>query len=178
MSLYQAALGGDFAVLPQPLQAFHALEGRHVLLGWVEVSAPESFGARILARCLGTPLVARQGAIRFELIAGQGGEVWTRHFPGKTMTSALTLRNGRVVEHLGPARLTFALEGCRQKLKMQLVGLHFLGLPCPRWLLPVVMAEETASAGRLHFRVQASLPLIGLVACYQGHLDLPDGAAS
>ena len=61
------------------------------------------------------------------------------------------------------ARLGFALRGSPEKLEMQLVRLHFLGVPCPRWLLPAIVAEETATTGRLHFRVQASLPLVGVV---------------
>jgi hypothetical protein len=175
ISLYQQVMGGDFIVLPTPLRHFHSLEGNHVLDGWVEVQAPASLAARILARCLGAPLDAQRGPIRFELTAGATSEVWTRHFPGRTMTSTLTLAAGRIVERLGPARLSFALKGGPEFLEMRLVGLHFLGLPCPRWLLPKVLAEETAADGRLQFRVQASLPLIGVVAAYQGHLDLPDG---
>jgi hypothetical protein len=55
-------------------------------------------------------------------------------------------------------------------LEMRLRSLHFLGIPCPRWLLPRVVAEETGAGDRLHFRVEASLPLIGIVAGYRGHL--------
>jgi hypothetical protein len=175
LSLYQQVMGADFVLLPTPLQRFHALRGRHVLSGWVEVRAPASFAARVLARCLGAPLEAQGGPIRFELESESASERWIRHFPGKTMESRLTLVSGCIVERLGAARLSFALRGGSEKLEMQLVGLHFLGVPCPRWLLPAVVAEETATAGRLHFRVHASLPFIGAVAGYQGHLELPDG---
>lgn len=176
-SLYQQVMGADFLLLPIPLQQFHALAGRHVLQGWVEVQAPASAAARVLARCLGAPLDARRGPIRFELESSPASEHWVRHFPGKTMQSRLRLASGRIVERLGAARLAFALRAGPEKLEMQLVGLHFLGLPCPRWLMPVVVAEETASAGRLHFRVQASLPVVGVVAGYQGHLELPVGVS-
>jgi Domain of unknown function (DUF4166) len=177
MSLYQRVLGADFVLLPMPLQQFHALQGRHVLDGWVDIRAPASFLARILARGLGAPLHAQSGPIRFELTAGDTSEVWTRHFPGRIMESRLRLVSGRIVERLGAARLSFALRGSPEKLEMQLVALHFLGVPCPGWLLPTVVAEETATPGRVHFRVQASLPLVGLVAGYQGHLELPGRAA-
>lgn len=168
-------MGEDFLLLPGPLQQFHALAGRHVLNGRVDVRAPASCAARVLARCMGAPLEARQGPIRFELESGPVSEHWVRHFPGKTMESRLRLVSGRIVERLGAARLTFALRGNAEKLEMRLVRLHFFGVPCPRWLLPAVVAEETASTGRLHFRVHASLPFVGVVAGYQGHLELPDG---
>jgi hypothetical protein len=175
VSLYQQVLGAQFVLLPKPLQQFHALQGRHVLSGWVEVGAPASFAARVLARCLGAPLNAQRGPIRFELESGSASEHWVRHFPGKTMESRLTLVAGDIVERLGAARLSFALNARSGKLVMQLVRLHFWGVPCPRWLLPAIVAEETATAGRLHFRVEASLPMIGVVTSYRGHLDLPAG---
>lgn len=173
-SLYQQVMGADFLLLPAPLQHFHALAGRHELRGWAEVRAPASFVARVLARCLGAPLQAQRGPIRFELASSAVAEHWVRHFPWKTMESRLGLASGRIVERLGAARLSFALLASADKLEMQLVSLHFLGVPCPRRLLPAVVAEETASPGRLHFRVQASLPLVGEVAGYHGHLELPE----
>ncbi|HZY18377.1 MAG TPA: DUF4166 domain-containing protein [Ramlibacter sp.] len=177
MSLYQQIMGADFTRLPSPLQRFHALEGAHVLRGWVVVGAPESAVARMLARCLGAPLDAREGALQFELEAGPAEEVWIRRFPGQMMRSRLTHAGGHVVERLGFARLWFTLKGGPDMLEMKLVRLRFLGVACPRWLLPAIVAEETAMPGRLHFRVQASLPLIGTVASYRGHLDLPDEKA-
>ena len=77
-----------------------------------------------------------------------------------------------VVEQLGAARLTFELCEAEGRLEMRLTGLHFMGVPCPHWLLPKVIAEETGQDDRLHFRVQASLPVIGTVTSYRGHLIL------
>lgn len=174
-SLYQQVMGTDFFLLPSPLQQFHALRGKHLLSGWVEVQAPASSAAWVLAMCLRAPVAAQRGPIRFELESSSSSEHWVRHFPGKTMESRLRLMSGRIVEKLGAARLTFALRGDSEKLVMELVRLHFFGVPCPRWFLPTVVAEETASRGRLHFRVRASLPFIGMVAGYRGHLELPMG---
>jgi hypothetical protein len=172
-SLYQQVMGADFDRLPASLQQFHALTGKHVLSGWAEVGSPASFPARFLAWCLGAPLKTQKGPIRFELRAAAACEVWTRHFSDKTMESRLTLVRGHIEERLGAARLGFALKVSPEKLEMQLVRLHFLGVPCPRWLLPAIVAEETATAGRLHFLIQASLPMVGVVTSYRGHLELP-----
>ena len=72
------------------------------------------------------------------------------------------------------ARLGFPLEGNADKLEMRLVWLRFLGLPCPHWLLPSIIAEETTTQGRLHFHVRASLPLLGLVTGYRGYLEFEE----
>lgn len=59
------------------------------------------------------------------------------------------------------------------RLLMRLERLRFLGIPCPRWLMPRVLAEETGDADRLLFKVEASLPWIGTVTRYRGHLVIP-----
>lgn len=176
-SLYRQVLGPDFARLPAPVQAFHALHGVHELAGWVEVDAPASAPAALLARWLGAPRAAQDGPIRFRLHATPQEETWTRHFPGHTMRSRMRVQGTQLVERLGPARLAFALAQDGGTLQMRLVGLRFLGVPAPAWLRPRIVAEETASTGRLHFKVQATLPWIGLVTSYRGHLDIGTEAA-
>jgi hypothetical protein len=56
---------------------------------------------------------------------------------------------------------------------MRLLRLRLLGVPCPRRLVPRVTAEESGDGDRLHFRVAATLPWVGTVASYRGHLVLP-----
>jgi len=177
-SLFERVLGEGFAALPPALQRFHRLHGRHELHGLVETDAPASFGARLLARCLGTPTRATHGRIRFVLEAAPDLETWTRHFPGRTMRSRMRFGAGHVVEQMGLARLAFALEASGGRLRMRLTGMRFLGIPCPAWLRPQLVAEEAAdrSAGRdrLHFRIEARVPGAGQVVGYRGHLWLPD----
>jgi Domain of unknown function (DUF4166) len=111
---------------------------------------------------------------RFELDAQPYCETWTRHFPSKTMTSRLLLEEGKLIERLGPARLTFVLSELDGTLKLPLTELHFFGIRCPNRLLPRAVANESANAERLHFTIQVSVPGVGLVAGYQGYLELPD----
>ena len=88
-TLYQNAMGAAFDELPSAVRRFHLLAGRHELHGWVETEAPRSLLARALAWCLGTPLTASAGPIRFELDASPLRETWTRHFPSQSMRSIL-----------------------------------------------------------------------------------------
>ena len=172
-SLYARVMGPEFARLAAPLQHFHSLAGRHELHGWVEAEAPSSLPARMLAWCLRTPRRVASGPLRFEIEAAPSREVWTRHFPGRTMRSSFSGSAAQVFEHLGPARLAFRLVRQDAGLRMHLTSLRFLRIPCPRWLMPQLVAEESASDGRLHFRVSASVLLAGTVASYRGYLELP-----
>lgn len=172
LSLYEHIMGDSFAQLPAAVQRFHTLSGHHTLEGWVETAAPASSLARLLARCLGTPQRETRGPIRFELNAHSDWESWTRHFPSQTMSSRFRQAGAFVEEHLGASRLRFKLVATGAHLTMALQSMDFLGIPCPRWLLPTIVAEEHGDGEVLHFRVSAALPLIGTVASYRGHLNL------
>lgn len=176
--LFERAMGERFALLPPPVQRFHRLRGRHELHGLVETDPPASALGRALAWCMGTPRRASHGPIRFVLEAAPDVETWTRHFPGRTLRSRLRFAPGHVVEHMGPARLVLALDAAGGRLRMRLQGMRFLGIPCPAWLLPRLVAEETGDrceqGDRLHFRIEAALPLVGQVVGYRGYLVLPD----
>lgn len=176
LSMYEQALGrAAYARLPRAVQCFHRLEGRRVLEGWVQVDAPATRMAQLLASGLGSPRHSSQGPLRFELLAQPQKEQWTRYFPKmRPMQSRLHLLPDRncIEERLGVARLRFALRADESSLCMELQGLHWLGLPCPRWLLPRVLARETGEGDALHFEVMASLPVVGQVARYHGYLRL------
>jgi hypothetical protein len=169
-TLYQQVLGERFADLPLAVQRFHRLSGQHTLEGWVETRPPTSALARLLALCLGAPQQASSGVIRFELWASPEQETWTRHFPLKTMRSRLRRTGPLIEERLGACVLGFRLQATDQGLVMELKGLRFFGLPCPRCLQPAIVAREQGDGDALHFEVSASLPWMGTVANYRGHL--------
>jgi hypothetical protein len=172
-SMYETVMGESFGQLAPAIQRFHRLSGEHTLHGWVTTQAPASIAAKLLARLIGTPLKATTGPIRFHLDAHPDREVWRRHFPTQTMESTLRLCDQHIEEHLGPSRLKFVLLESRGSLVMGLDSLRFLGIPCPGWLLPKIVAHESGDDTTLHFNVQATLPIIGVVASYTGHLVIP-----
>ena len=176
MSLYEQVMGPEFLRLAPVLRRFHRLAGLHDLHGMVRIQGPHSLPAQLLALCLGAPRHSTRGPLRFELDAQPDAERWPRHFPGKTMTSHMRLQDGRVVEQLGAARLTFSLHESGGRLLMQLQGMRFAGVACPRWLLPRIVAQETGDVDLLAFKVSAALPWVGVVTHYEGHLRVPDEA--
>lgn len=172
LSLYEQVLGADYERLPSAVQRFHRLNGHTVLHGWVEIGAPESTLARCLAICLGAPTCASSGPLCFELDSGRDTETWTRHFPSQSMTSRMRRVACQLEERLGAATLRFKLTVQDGKLSMELKKMRFFGVPCPGWLMPQIVAEETGTDTRLHFHVTATLPLAGAVAHYRGHLEV------
>lgn len=170
LSLLERLLGPRFGELAPALQRFHRLAGHHELHGVVETDPPDGALGRALAGLLGTPGQASSGPIRFELDAAPGRETWTRHFPGRTLVSRMGLADGCLVERMGVATLAFALETQGGGLNLRLVRMRFLGLPCPAWLRPRIDARETGAGERLHFRIEARVPLIGRVVGYRGWL--------
>ncbi|PQA78399.1 DUF4166 domain-containing protein [Rhodoferax sp. TS-BS-61-7] len=175
--MYRSVMGDAFNRLATPVQQFHSFEGLQEFHGEVQVAEPASVLAKLLAIFLGAPLKASQGPIRFELLAAPSTETWTRFFPSKTMRSTLTKSGNRITERLGASRLTFELMEVAGALEMRLEKLHFLGIPCPSWLMPRVTARETGGVHTLNFHIQASVPVIGMVASYTGYLNIPQEAS-
>ena len=173
-SLFEAVMGARFAGLAPALQRFHRLSGRHELHGLVETDPPATAVGRALAWCLGSPRTAVSGPIRFELDAAPAVETWVRYFPARTMRSRMQLLDGRVIERMGLARLVLALDEVDGGLRMRLESMRFAGIPCPAWLQPRILAEETGEGDRLHFRIEAAVIGIGRVVGYRGWLRVPE----
>lgn len=171
--LFERAMGPAYQRLNPTVRAFHDLTGTNELKGQVETEAPSGMLASIFSRLVGAPSGGSTGALRFELRSAGQRQIWTRHFPHRRMESSLRLKGSEVEETLGAARLTLALQEVDGALVMALRSMRFLGVPCPRWLLPRIEAREHGCDGRLHFHVRASLPLIGRVTGYRGWLELP-----
>lgn len=174
LSMYEQAMGADYARLHPTVQRFHRLAGEQQLQGEVRCAPAAHWLGRLLAWTMRAPRHAVQGPLRFELRAASRQEHWVRHFPGCTMQSTLRLRGAEVVEQLGPATLHFGLGEQDGRLVMRLKRMRFAGVPCPRWLMPRITAQERADeAQRFCFEVEARVPGLGTVVSYQGHLLVP-----
>ncbi len=172
-SLYRQVMGPSFDTLAPELQIFHSMTGSIQLSGRCSVTGPQSMVGKILGWIFGLPQTTDDVALRFDLDADSRAETWRRHFPGRLMISRMRVVNGVLVERLGPVNLHFALEAEQGRLHMLLHKIQVGIISCPRFLIPAVLAEENATPGKLHFKVAARLPLLGLLVAYQGYLNIP-----
>lgn len=174
-SMYRTAMGEAFGRLAPEVRRFHEFAGSYRIQGHARCWAPSFGPAKILARLMGTPTRDSSGPLLFWLQATPRSEIWRREFQGqRVMASTLSLPAGGalIVERLGAARFDFALEERGGELRMRLVALRFLGIPCPAWLMPEILAHERGRDGAFAFEIHARAPWLGLVARYEGELDL------
>lgn len=169
MSLLRSTLGADFARLPPALQRLHDQPG--IWKGRAEVIRGRTWAARLLTRLAGFP-PAGQGPLTFRIMAAEGAEVWTRDFGGHRTRSILRAGPGRtLVESFGPFRVTMRPAVTAGGLSLTVTGLHLMGLPCPKFLMPRDASTEAAlPGGGVGFDIRASLPGLGLLIRYRGEM--------
>lgn len=172
-SLYAQVMGDAFDDLDETVRRFHSLRGPFIMRGHCQIEGPASFLGRMLAFVARTPVKPVDTDFTFELVADEHHERWTRNFPGRRMLSTMRVDNGMLVEKLGPSTFHFRLHARDGALTMELASFRILGVPCPRLLRPRIHARETGHDGLFHFDVAASLPLLGRITAYIGHLELP-----
>lgn len=169
-------MGEEFDRLDDAVRRFHALRGHVQMHGHCVIDGPTSVTGRCFGRIAGVPTGRVDEDFTFELEADEQSERWTRHFPKMTMRSRMRVRDGHLVERLGPVTFHFHLHAVDGALEMELAKLTVLGLPWPRRLRPDIVARETDREGRFHFEVAAAMPLLGRITAYKGYLRLPPAA--
>jgi hypothetical protein len=168
-ALYQRVMGDDFARLPAPVRAIHAVLRDGGASGRATVERGSHPIARLVGAMMGFP---RAGAhdLHVAFREQDGVERWTRCFSGKSFHSHLSEEDGRIVERFGPLRFQFDLPADAQGLTMVMRRWSVLRIPLPLALAPRTVAREWAEDGRFHFDVPIALPLIGPVIHYRGWL--------
>ncbi|WP_422377308.1 DUF4166 domain-containing protein [Roseibium sp.] len=174
-SLFQQALGPAFEASPQPVKDLHTVFDKRCWSGEARVTRGSSFLGRLVCRVVGFPAQTDSTPVSVTIERRGDCEIWERDFGGKVFTSVLSLKGkpgtGIVQERFGPMTFDIHLNGQHGTLAFPVARGRVLGLPLPRWLLPVSEATETAKGGVFHFDVRISLPLAGLLVRYQGKLE-------
>jgi len=169
--LFRRILGTRFDQLPVALQRVHESRTAGRFSGRCDIIRGESWAARILAYMAALPHPGDDVAIGVDIVCELGDETWTRRFGRNLMQSRLTERHGRLVERLGPVRLTFVLEIVEGTIVWTIVNAHVLGVRLPLSWFRKVTAKEAVEAGRYTFDVRAELPRVGLLIHYRGWLE-------
>lgn len=171
---FEAALGTEFAHLPEAVRASHRGGPVTRLAGEAAVEGATTLPGRLVRRIFGFPPATAAVPVRVtKRLSGDGTEVWERDFGGRRFRSGLgVLGPGRVSERFGPFSFELSVTVAGDRLALAVTGWRLGPLPLPSRLAPKSDAAETVDAdGRFRFDVPIDLPLLGRVVRYRGWLE-------
>ncbi len=174
-TVFQRALGGDFAKLPEPIRTLHSCLVPMKFAGQSDVDGGATFTARLIARIFGFPKARKAIPVEVNLDASETREIWVRKFGGKPFSSMLRQgkNSGEVIERFGPLHFTIELKVKDGTLLYPAIGAKlFSVIPLPKFLLPVSeTCEFVDEQGRFNFDVDISIAPFGRIVRYRGWLE-------
>jgi hypothetical protein len=177
MPLYARVLGPHWADLPEPLRHMHSLGPDAHASGLADVDRGRGLLARLIAAVVGFPSAGRDIPVIVRFRADAHGELWERRFAGRRFESyqsaapAAATAGPAVLERFGPIVMLLRLEARADRLDIVPAGWRLLGLPLPRFLMPIGETYEAVDQqGRFTFHVEVGHPWLGLIVRYRGHL--------
>lgn len=174
-TLFQRALGPAFGDLPVAVQSLHTVFDRHLWCGEARVTRGKNMLGKLLCRIIGFPPQADKIPVSVTIDRRGDLEVWRRDFGGKVFKSVLSLSGipgeGVVRERFGLTAFDINLQHKDGALTYPVKRGSVLGIPLPRWLLPVSETREYTERDRFHFDVRVSLPGLGDLIHYAGWLE-------
>ena len=174
MTVFQTVLGENFAAIPRSLQDLHLLKHER-WQGEANVQTGRNPLAKIAAIIVGLNIKAGQHPLTVTFQQKGENEIWERNFDGRTFRSRYTIGQGRcegyAIESFGVIKIALALVQDKNRLYFIPRQCTILGLKLPQLLIPKGESYEHETDGKFHFNVTIKLPLIGLIAAYQGWLE-------
>ncbi len=176
MPLYRRVLGPDFDHLPPLVRALHDVREKSTWIGRADVERGTSILCRIIAALAGLPPTGAEQPLAVTFTPENGSEIWHRAFGQAVFrTRQVAGDNGNIQETAGPlrlvlARLTMKPSVTADGLSLDLVGLHVLGIPTPRFAVPVIVTREYDVDGCYRFEVEAQIKGFGRLVRYAGWL--------
>ena len=173
-AIFPAVLGDSFCELPKPLQELHRGEYNSEWQGNASIRGASNYVGRIVAALVGFPVSDEETSARVSIEVTRQGETWTRSLGGRQFRSHLSVGTGReaglMCERFGI--ITVAMTITWQNDQLRFVPRHWkMGpVPLPSALLPNGDSFECVSDGSFAFNVRVEMPIIGLIAAYEGTL--------
>ncbi|MEP7456902.1 DUF4166 domain-containing protein [Phyllobacterium sp. SB3] len=170
--LFQRITGTSWANLPKEIRDLHNTSRAS---GMASVERGHGFLARCIAFFAGFPENLPNTPVTVDFIKTGNDEIWLRDFGGDRFSSRQLAGQGRyhglLCERFGPITFAMALECTDQRLTLRMRHWDFFGFPLPMFLCPVSNSYEYVDDGRMHFNVEISHPLAGLIVHYRGWLE-------
>jgi hypothetical protein len=174
--LYQQVLGKDWLELAENIRCAHAVGTE--IHGVFRITHGSGCVAKFLARCSHLPKATETADTHLMIFGDDSRERWERKFNGKIFaTEQWKGKGGELVERFKEWELHFKLRAEDGNLFYDqfraILCLGALRIPMPRTFAPLVFAKETNGNGTQVFvSVFVTLPFIGLLISYEGHLNV------
>ncbi len=171
--LYRQALGDAFDTLPIAVQRLHCSNG--AFCGVASVDRGRGLMAQAIGWVFGFPVAGQDVAVSVTFRNEGQSEVWQRRFGKKSFSSSQAVGRGRfdglVTERFGPLLFGLALVVDKDRLNFIIRRWTAFGVPLPLALAPTGDTYETSENGKFRFHVELKMPVVGLIARYQGTLE-------
>lgn len=172
--VFRTILGDQFENIPPKLQALHG-DPETIWTGEAKVQGASNPLAKLIAAIVGVNIKTGQTPLTVKFTADETGEHWIRNFGGQVFRSRFSLGKGRnthlAVERFGIVKVGLALVKDGERLRFIPRRCTVLGIPLPKFLMPQEESFEYEKDGKFHFNVAVRLPIIGLIAAYEGWLE-------
>ena len=173
-NIFQTILGDQFETLPPLVQALHT-ELDTIWQGQARVKTARNPLGKLIGRIVGINVKAGDMPLTVSFKTDDTGEQWVRKFGDQSFSSHFSRGTGRnthlAVERFGIVKVGLALVKDGKRLEFIPRRCTVLGVPLPQFLIPKGESYEHEANGKFHFNVTIKLPIIGLIAAYQGWLE-------
>jgi hypothetical protein len=172
--LYKRIIGSAWEQLPPPIREMHDVVTTLTADGRADVERGRNALSRAIGWLFGFPPEGRNVPLTVQFDSDGQSERWVRRFGDRSFSSDQAAGRGRsdklLVESFGPFSFGLALVVSSSRLALVVRRWTLFGLPLPVSLAPYGTAYEFVEGERFNFHVEIFLPLIGLIARYQGYL--------
>ncbi len=169
-SLYRRILGEAFDTLPPVLRRFHDQECGGSASGTFCVIHGKGWLCRRLARLGRLPDPGSAVPVRLRVVSEGPRERWIREIGGRRLETLQWGHHGLLVEAVGPFRSGYRVDAGPEGMRLRSVRGWLYALPIPSALAPRIEAVVAAPGNAWHVRVRIVLPLLGLLAGYEGEI--------
>jgi hypothetical protein len=173
LPLFGRTLGSALARYQAPVRALHTVCDATVAFGRSEIRRGNGIVARLVGWLFGFPPSGRRMPTAITILATGQAEIWYRRFAGHPILTYLqpapASRHPAVSERFRFG-VTFDLLVLEQdgRLRFELAGMRVGGVPMPRFLWPLLKAEERAERGGFRFDIDIRLRGFGPLIHYRG----------
>ena len=173
--VFRQVLGNRFGELPPSLQRLHSVTGSHVWAGEADIERGKGLLSWLAGRVASFPPAGKGVPVRVTMVQKGKSETWTRQFGRNRFSSHLRQhpedQPGIIRERFGALDFSISLTARDDELAFPVLKGRFLGIPIPRFLLPLSETRESVLPdGSCQFDVAISLPIAGPVVHYRGWL--------